>query len=90
MGYLKRVQEEQARAHILPKQAKPFFLTKLDTISKFISKELGRSDLTLKDRFVLIRDQALFKLQFFAGDRAIDIAITLLHVQEVKYLRKKD
>nr|XP_034333807.1 uncharacterized protein LOC117691581 [Crassostrea gigas] len=87
-GYLKCVQEEQAKAHILPKQAKPFFLTKLETISKFISRELGRSDLTLKERFVLIRDQALFKLQFFAGDRASDIAITLL--QEVKYLRKKD
>lgn len=27
-GYLKCVQEEQAKAHILPKQAKPFFLTK--------------------------------------------------------------
>lgn len=48
---MKCVQEEQAKAHILPKQAKPFFLTKLETISKFISRELGRSDLTLKDRF---------------------------------------
>lgn len=48
---------------------------------------MGRSDFTLKDRFVLTRDQALLKLQFFAGDRARDIAITLL---QVKYLRKKD
>lgn len=85
---MKCVQEEQAKAHILPKQAKPFFLTKLETISKFISRELGRSDRTLKDRFVLTRDQALLILQCFAGDRASDIAITLL--QEVKYLRKKD
>ena len=86
--YLKLIQEEQAKAHVVPTQAKPIFLSKLQSISIFISNELRRNDLSLRERFVLVRDQALFKVQFFAGDRASDIALTL--VQEVKYLRKKD
>lgn len=68
------------------KAGKTIFLTKLEIISKFIRRELERSDLTLKDRIVLTRDQALFKLQFFDGDRASVIAIICCKTWD---LRKK-
>ncbi|CAC5396545.1 unnamed protein product [Mytilus coruscus] len=61
-AYLKAVQEEQARAHIVPKQAKPIFINKVRSIAVYISRELNRSDLTLREKFVLQRDQALLKL----------------------------
>ncbi|CAC5359363.1 unnamed protein product [Mytilus coruscus] len=64
-AYLKAVQEEQARAHIVPKQAKPIFINKVRSITVYISRELKRYDLTLRERFVLQRDQALLKLHFF-------------------------
>ena len=60
------------------------FLSKLRVIAAYIDRELGRNDLTLRDRFVLVRDQAFFKLQFFSGDRANDISNILSH--DVKIL----
>ncbi|VDI23645.1 Hypothetical predicted protein [Mytilus galloprovincialis] len=83
--YLKLVQVEQAKAHILPKQAKPIFLTKIRSISAFISRELQKDGSKLKEKFVLYRDQAWFKLQYFAGDRASDLSIVV--AQEVKFLK---
>ncbi|CAC5369875.1 unnamed protein product [Mytilus coruscus] len=83
-AYLKAGQEEQTRAHIVPKQAKPIFINKVRSMAVYISRELKRSDLTLQEKFVLQRDQALLKLQFLAGDRASDVAIVLS--QEVKKL----
>lgn len=82
--YLKLIREEQAKSHVLPKQAKPLFIGKLRSISQFIKRELDRPDLTLRERFVLSRDQALFKIQFFSGDRAGDLALVVS--QEVKLL----
>lgn len=82
--YIKAVQEEQAKAHIVPKQAKPIFMNKLRSILDYIDRELKRTDLSLKEKFTLYRDQAMFKVQFFAGDRASDVAIILS--QEVKKL----
>ena len=82
--YLKFVKEEQAQAHVSPKQAKPIFLTKLKTIASYIDRQLQRTDLTILERFVLVRDQALLKLQFFAGDRASDVGQVL--VQEIRVL----
>lgn len=82
--YLKLVQEEQAQAHVLPRQAKPIFMSKLRAMSLFIERELQRVDLSLRERYVLHRDQAYFKLQFFAGDRASDLSIVV--TQEIKEL----
>lgn len=82
--YLKYIKEEQARAHICPKQAKPLFLTKIYVIASYIKRQQARDDLSLRERFVLARDQAMFKLQFFAGDRASDVAQVL--AQEIKVL----
>lgn len=82
--YLKAVKEEQARAHVVPKQAKPIFIDKIRKIAEYIDRELSIKDLPVKQKYVLLRDQALIKLQFFAGDRASDVAIILS--QEVKKL----
>lgn len=48
--YLKLIREEQAKAHLLPKQAKPIFLSKVKAIALFINRELDRCDLTLKEK----------------------------------------
>lgn len=83
--YLKIIQEEQARAHLVPKQAKPIFLTKVKAIVGYIGGRLSMSSVSVRERYMLLRDQAWFKLQFFAGDRAGDLAN--LVAQEVKWLR---
>ncbi|XP_045197171.2 uncharacterized protein LOC123551928 [Mercenaria mercenaria] len=75
--YLTRIREEQAKANVLPKQAKPIFMSKLRSIARYIDMQLARSDITSRERYVLLRDQAWFKLQFFAGDRAGDLSFLL-------------
>ena len=86
--YVKIIKEEQAKARILPKQAVPMFIGKIRTISSYINNQLKmETKLSSRERYTLVRDQALFKLQFFAGDRASDI-INLL-VQEIKELPDK-
>ncbi|VDI38058.1 Hypothetical predicted protein [Mytilus galloprovincialis] len=57
--------------------ARPIFLTKIRSISAFISRELQKDGSKLKEKFVLYRDQAWFKLQYFAGDRASDLSIVV-------------
>ncbi len=82
--YVKYVKEEQAKARVIPKQAKPIFASKLMTISIHIRDELQNTHISLRERYVLARDQAFFKLQVFAGDRASDLCNVL--TQEVKQL----
>lgn len=81
--YLEAVKREQSMSHVPIKQAKPLFLDKLKMISEFISSKLQNS-MSLSERFTYLRDQAFFKLQFFAGDRAGDLGKCL--GQEVKLL----
>ena len=38
--YLKLVRMEQAKAHVLPRQAKPIFLSKVKAISSFIDRNI--------------------------------------------------
>lgn len=71
--YLKLVKEEQARNHVLPKQAKQIFLSKVRTIALFIDRELRLDYPCVRERYVLFKDQARLKLQFFTGDRASDL-----------------
>lgn len=83
-NYGKQISLEQAKSHILPKQAKPIFIGKLRKIFSYIDNQLSRPDLSPRQRFVLMRDQAFLKIQFFAGDRASDLS--LIPTQEVKRL----
>lgn len=51
----------------------------------YIDRTFLRPDLSLREKLVLIRDQAIFKIQFFAGDRISDVCNILS--QEVKKLQ---
>ena len=82
--YLKAVKLEQAKAHVLIKQATPLFLDKLKLVSVHIETSLTEGPLSFCRRFVLLRDRAFFTLQFFAGDRASDLSQCM--AQEVKAL----
>lgn len=75
--YLKVVKEGQARAYVLPKQAKPFFLLKVRTIALFIYKELRCDDLSVRERCVLFRYQAWLKFQFLTRYRATDLFLVV-------------
>ncbi len=83
--YLKVMKEEQAKAHILPKQAKPLFVSKLRAISDFISQRLICT-FDPCDTYILARDRALFLAQFFVGGRASDMSNIL--IQEITVLHK--
>lgn len=84
--HLKIVREEQAMARIVPKQAKPMFGGKLNSISAYIRNRLHsfKDFLMPQEKYTLLRDQAMFKLQFFAGDRASDISN--FPTQDIKFL----
>ena len=70
--YLRLVTAEQLQALVTPKQATPFFVDKLTQLSKYLEGELARSKSKL-DRFIIVRDQAYFKLAFFSGDHPGDL-----------------
>lgn len=85
--YIKQISEEQAQAQVTPKQTKQLFLSKIKRVSLYINNQLMRPDLSPSQRFVLLRDQTFFKMQFFGGDRASDLSRTLS--QSVRYLLDK-
>jgi hypothetical protein len=82
--YLKQIKVEQSIAHSCPKQAVPMFIMTLSLISMYIERQLEDPNLKPSLRFVLARDQALFKVMFFSGDRAHDTGVML--TQEIKSL----
>lgn len=71
--YLKAIQQEQALARTQIKQAKPIFFDKLQKIAELIDSQLHSTGNNLATRYILLRDQAFFKVQFFGGDRAGDL-----------------
>ncbi|XP_062580551.1 uncharacterized protein LOC134242478 [Saccostrea cucullata] len=75
--YVKAIQLEQSKSHVCVQQAKPLFIRKLKDISKYIASQLENPELSLSKRYVLLRDQAFFKIQFFSGDRAHDLGLSL-------------
>lgn len=62
------------------------FVRKLNSISAYIRNRLHsfKDFLTPREKYTLLRDQAMFELQFFAGDRASDISNFL--TQDIKFL----
>ncbi|XP_052067764.1 uncharacterized protein LOC127707263 [Mytilus californianus] len=81
-NYLKAIQLEQAKSHVQQKQAKPLFLGKLKSVCEYLDARLQNPSLSLAEKYVVLRDQAFFKLQYFSGDRANDLGLVL--IQEVK------
>ena len=70
--------KEQARSHVVPKSAKPIFFPKLLKIASFIHRQ-SRSDISVHERYIPLRDQAMFKVQIFASYRASNVALILTH-----------
>ena len=81
--YLKATKLEQSKAHVLQKHAKPLFLEKLKVLCNYFDRHLN-SGLSAPDKFLVLRDQAFFKVKFFSGDRANDLSLCL--TQEIKRL----
>jgi hypothetical protein len=82
--YLRQIQVEQSKGHVIIKQAKPMFIKKLTLISMYIDRQLSQPAITIRSKFILARDQAIFKLMLFGGDRAGDAGSML--IQEMKEL----
>lgn len=82
--YLRVMQKEMSESRVIPRQAKPLFLSKLEKVGGFIARELEIPNLDAKERFLLLRDRAFLTLQFHAGDRAGDLCRMV--AQEVKRL----
>ena len=72
-SYLKAVSEEQLRAHIVPKQAVPFFLPKLLLLARLWDRKMADPSVSPTGLFILARDQAFFKTLFFSADRGSDL-----------------
>ncbi|CAG2254180.1 unnamed protein product [Mytilus edulis] len=66
--YLHAIQFEQSKSHVVQKQAKPLFLDQLRSISAHIDDLLLDPVLKSSERFIFLRDQAFFKVQYFSGD----------------------
>lgn len=72
--YLADVKEEQLKSRIVPCPSELVLLADLAVISQHIeTRLLQSSSLEPSQIFVLARDQAQFKVLFFAGDRAADL-----------------
>ena len=72
--YLADVKEEQLTSRIVPCPAELVLLADLAVISQHIeTRLLQSSSLEPSQIFVLARDQAQFKVLFFAGDHAADL-----------------
>ncbi|XP_019632016.1 PREDICTED: uncharacterized protein LOC109475696 [Branchiostoma belcheri] len=71
--YLKVVKEEQANAMVQPTQAQPVFFNKLERVCRHIANKMKDPAVKEAAWFTLARDQAFFKILFFAADRASDL-----------------
>ena len=72
--YFKAIQQEQSLARTPVKQAKPIFFDKLRKITDLINLQLADKNNSLALKYILLRDQTFFKVQFFGGDRAGDLS----------------
>ena len=71
--YLANVREEQLKARVVPRQAEPFLVGDLVTISDFIHAQIQECANSQPSKiYILARDQAVFKYLFFGADRAAD------------------
>ncbi|KAI8487935.1 hypothetical protein Bbelb_343830 [Branchiostoma belcheri] len=71
--YLKVMREEQANALVQPTQAQPVFFSKLERVCRHITSKMKNPTVKETFLFALARDQAFFKILFFAADRASDL-----------------
>lgn len=82
--YIEAVKDEQAQAHIVRKQAIPMSLAKMIRLAEYLYRESKCTDLSIKERFIVLRDRAFFLLLFCTGSRGGDL--TKLLFQEIHSL----
>ena len=82
--YAEATLEEQSEFHVTPKQASPIEFSKLIRLAEYLDREIKSTVVTLKDKFLFLRDKAFFLLQFYTGSRGGDL--TKLLVQEIHLL----
>jgi len=75
--YLKAIKEEQAEARVRPKKATPIFMDKLEKLMKHILTQLQLRENSPIALYILSRDLCFLSLDFFSGDRAADLSLTL-------------
>ena len=63
--YFKAIEQEQSLARTAVKQAKPIFFDKLRKITDLINLHLADKNNSLALKYILLRDQTFFKVQFF-------------------------
>ena len=68
--YLSAIREEQLVARVVPKQAGTFFFRDLVILSSEIIRIMNTHLRSPSQLYILVRNQAFFKIQFFGGDRA--------------------
>ena len=71
----------------MQRKAEPFFLQDLVFLSSEITKRMNIHVCSSTQLFVLTRDQAFFKVQFFGGDRAGDLG--QMKTKEIPYFPEK-
>lgn len=75
--YLAYVWEEQLMARVVPRQGEPIFLSDLVILASHIhSQILHYVTLSSSQIYIFARDQATFKVLFFAGNRAADLFLS--------------
>ena len=67
------MQDEQAEAHVLTKQARPMNMQKLVALVQYLTRELKSKLLSQRDTFLFLRDRAFFLAQFLSGERGGDL-----------------
>ena len=87
-SYLTAMREEQLLAGVVPAQAEPLFITDLAAITQEILRRLKDPKSSPIQIYLYARDQAFFKTQFFAGDRAGDLSRT--KTKELLYFPGKE
>lgn len=76
-GYLADAREKQLKARVIPRQADPIFQDDLVILARHIHfKMLHCATLTPSQIYIFARDQAMFKVLFFAEDRAADLLLS--------------
>ena len=84
--YFKSIQLEQSQARVSPKQATPIFFDKFKKIIYLLRVLLLSKDVLPSERYIYARDLAFFSLDFFSGDRALDLG----RIKTIDVLRHPD
>lgn len=76
--YHSLVLEEQTIARTFPKQAVPFFMDKLVSLTSFLRNCMQQPGVKPSQLYILARDLAFFSIDFFSGDRGSDLGRVLV------------